>query len=613
MTRRHTTSGPTRLLTATAAASALVTAVGLTAGPASSAPATDCPAAYPLADLAVGDPVTGSTVTGGTTPTGFGGEVLGVLESGIAPGVDMVLVDLDSPTIDRVGIWQGMSGSPVYASDGRLVGAVSYSLGVGPSTVAGVTPAAEMHRLLAAGAVPLPRASARVRLPRGLSARVVRSGAASTAQATLGMRHLRVPVSLSGVSSSRLVSLSRVLGLGALQPAGAAAGATSSEAIEVVTGGNLAASLSYGTLTAAAVGTATMVCGTEVVGFGHPMTFAGKTTMSLHGARAVLVQNDPTLSGFKVANIGAPVGTVDADRVAGLHAVTGPVPDGGLVRSRATDAGRTFAGTTRVTVPEVMPELAFTSMLASQDRVLDRQGEGTAWAQWTVRGLRKNGTPFRFTRRGLYADPGDVSSAPAIALAEDLMAIADNPGEVVRITSVRTESRPGGSYETYSIRKVQARMFGSWIPVTRRAPVPLRAGTVARLKVFLTSREGAPRTVVVRVRVPVHAAGRMGTLNVSGGNNDFLYSDDFYEMEGEAFDLEEYEDYEDYDSDTEAPTPATFPRVLREMAAEPQRNQVVATLHFGRAPGKARRPRVGEFTFDRVVDGSRTVRVVALP
>jgi hypothetical protein len=90
-----------------------------------------------------------------------------------------------------------------------------------------------------------------------------------------------------------------------------------------------------------------------------------------------------------------------------------------------------------------------------------------------------------------------------------------------------------------------------------------------------------------------------------------MYSDDFYDLGDEAF--LELEDFEDDDSDTEAPTPGTFPRMLREMAAEPQHNQVLATLHFARAPGKAKRPRVGTFTFDRVVDGSRTVRVVALP
>lgn len=139
------------------ALASLITVAGLgigaaaaVAGPAQSAdPTGDCAVAFPEADLAAGQDVTGLTVTHGTTPEGFTGEVLGVLDDGIAPDIDMIMVRLDSPEIERVGIWQGMSGSPVYAEDGRLIGAVSYGLAMGPSPVAGVTPFEKMDDYLA--------------------------------------------------------------------------------------------------------------------------------------------------------------------------------------------------------------------------------------------------------------------------------------------------------------------------------------------------------------------------------------------------------------------------------------------------------------------------------
>ena len=113
-------------------AAALVTGTATTAAIGSSAqaaPAADCKAPYPVASLAGGQPVTGKTVSSGVTPAPFTGEVIGVLDDGIAPGLDMVIVDLDSPAISAAGgIWQGMSGSPVYAGDGRLIGAVAYGL-----------------------------------------------------------------------------------------------------------------------------------------------------------------------------------------------------------------------------------------------------------------------------------------------------------------------------------------------------------------------------------------------------------------------------------------------------------------------------------------------------
>ena len=44
-----------------------------------------------------GDAVTALSVTSGTTPQHFTGKVLGVLQDGIAPDVDMVMVNINAP------------------------------------------------------------------------------------------------------------------------------------------------------------------------------------------------------------------------------------------------------------------------------------------------------------------------------------------------------------------------------------------------------------------------------------------------------------------------------------------------------------------------------------
>jgi hypothetical protein len=43
------------------------------------------------------------TVETGTTPDPFAATVLGVLDDGIAPGLDMILAETDSPAIQRAG------------------------------------------------------------------------------------------------------------------------------------------------------------------------------------------------------------------------------------------------------------------------------------------------------------------------------------------------------------------------------------------------------------------------------------------------------------------------------------------------------------------------------
>src|SRR4051794_39586186 len=177
--RRATRSaaGATRTRVAAGAIAAITAAtVALAPAPAQSAPTPECPAAYPVASLARGQAVTGLTVSQGTEPDGFTGQVIGVLKDGIMPGLDMIMVRLSSPEIDRVGVWAGMSGSPVYAQDGRLIGAVSYGLAFGPSPVAGVTPAADMQQLLDDPHASMLKPARRVDIPERMEARIVAKG-----------------------------------------------------------------------------------------------------------------------------------------------------------------------------------------------------------------------------------------------------------------------------------------------------------------------------------------------------------------------------------------------------------------------------------------------------
>ncbi|HSK33037.1 MAG TPA: SpoIVB peptidase S55 domain-containing protein, partial [Propionicimonas sp.] len=109
----------------------------------------------PVAEVeafSAGEGVTGLSVTHGTTPDAFTGTYIGYIDDGIGAGKDMLLFKLSSDVIDgtgglkAAGIWAGMSGSPV-SKDGRLIGAVSYSLNYDNLPIAGVTPAEYMKSI----------------------------------------------------------------------------------------------------------------------------------------------------------------------------------------------------------------------------------------------------------------------------------------------------------------------------------------------------------------------------------------------------------------------------------------------------------------------------------
>src|SRR5829696_1810204 len=98
----------------------------------------------PLDDVRPGMVGVGRTVFAGTKLEDFKVEILGVMRNVLAPKRNLILARLEGGPLAKTGVIAGMSGSPVYI-DGRLVGAVSYSLGqFATEPIAGITPIAEM-------------------------------------------------------------------------------------------------------------------------------------------------------------------------------------------------------------------------------------------------------------------------------------------------------------------------------------------------------------------------------------------------------------------------------------------------------------------------------------
>ena len=552
-----------RLTAGALATTAVATLSGLGSAPAQSAPDTSCPATYPIGELSRTQPVTGLTVSQGTTPDGFTGEVIGVLPDGISVGIDMVLVRLASSEINRVGgIWSGMSGSPVYAADGRLIGAVSYGLAFGPSPVAGVTPAADMREIIDGPAVPATGPSTRVRLPRRITTRIVASGAATTQEAAAGMTQLKLPFGIAGLGSEkRFRQVTKRLDLPDARMMRVGTSAADAPPVQATAGGNLAASIAYGDVTAAGVGTATLVCGEEVVGFGHPMTWDGATSMTLHAADALYVQEDHIFSGFKVATIGAPIGTINQDRMAGIAGQLGAVPDTVDITSTISSRLRSREGSTHVSLPSWVPEMAFSHLLANEDRVLDGLGEGSGKLGWTVHGTREDGSPFTLTRTDLYADRYDITFRTAWELYEALSRLHYNGIEEIKLGDIDAKGTLSETYRAASIDRVRWRSHGRWVPLDGVRSIQPRAGKDARFLVRLDGPNGK-REIQVKVPVRKRDLGSRGFLTVFGGNGASEDDGGFY-----------FRSHEDGDE-------PTFDQVLARIENAPHNDDVVTQLQL---------------------------------
>lgn len=505
-------------LVATATLAATTAAWG--ASPASSAPAPDtCATAMPQDELTAGDRVTGLTVSRGTTPEGFTGEVIGVLRDGIAPGLDMIMVRLSSTEIDRVGgIWSGMSGSPVYARDGRLIGAVSYGLAYGASPVAGVTPYDAMDDYLTAPPIATTTTMAqRVPVSGTTAQRIAAESDVTATEAGQGFARLPVPLTVSGVTGRRVAQSAGQrpwLG-GGVRAAGSAAGIDTEPGVDtIVPGGNLAASMSWGDITMGGVGTATEVCGDQVVGFGHPMQFLGRTTESLHGAEALYVQEDSLGVPFKVANFGAPVGTITQDRMAGLTGVLGTLPHSTRVSSALTHGERSRTGASHVTVPSATADVAFYQLLANHDRVLDGYQSGTEVQRWTVRGTGPDGAPFSVTVRDRYVSGFDISFESPWDVADQAWLLSQLPG--VSLDSIDVRSTVVDDTTTVRVLRVEQYRARRWVRVDRTHPIVGRAGRELVLRTVVGNAQ-LSRIVKTRVQVPARARGTRGSFRVVGG------------------------------------------------------------------------------------------------
>jgi hypothetical protein len=483
--------------------------------------ADPCPAAFPVEDLTAGQVLEGLTVDSGKTPEPFTATVIGVVHDLVAPDFDTIVVEADSNAIDAAGgIWAGMSGSPVYAADGRLVGAVALTL-TGSTPIAGITPATEMQKLLTGGAATA--ATPHLDLPAVIEKKIVASGAATAQEVAAGMRRLPLPVTVSGTDPARLRRVSRILNrhLDGARVYSAGRASARAAALELVPGGNVAAAVSYGNTTLAAVGTVTAVCDDEALLFGHPLLFNGATTLSAHQATAVFVQPDPIFGPFKVANVGGISGTVDQDRRAGLHVdLSNVTPPTTRLHSAltSTETGDSRTATTRLVLPDFIWDVTFLHTLNNLDRVNDQFGPGVVTLTWGASGKRSDGSTWSFRRHEKLADNFDVTFVPAFKLADDLYTLLNNPFEDVTIDDVTMTGTISPTYAAARLVGVERLgANGQWQAVSRRTPLRLVAGSEVFLRgVFQPFRSTRLMRVQLSLVVP-RVAGSTGSLALRAG------------------------------------------------------------------------------------------------
>jgi SpoIVB peptidase S55 len=456
-------------------------------------PPLPCATVMPKADVTAGMTGTGWTVAHGSVPETFDVEILGVAPNLISPGHDVIIAKVTGPLIDAAGggIWAGMSGSPVYVG-GDLIGAVALSFSQGPSEIAGLTPAEDM--LTVGGYPAAARVPARVQLSRAMRARISRSTGSPLASVGATLVRLKLPVSVSGLGLGRFEKVDRLLArrhVAAVTYPGSSAsiGASSVGVDSLVPGGNFSAALSYGDLTLAAIGTTTYVCDGTALAFGHPFLQTGRSALGAGDADALAVVTDPTLSPFKLANAGPPVGRLDQDRVAAIRAVDDTVDTIPAHTSLTNlDTGFSRDGQTDVVVKSEFPTLSTMHLLANLDTVFDELDAGSSALDWTVTGERADGTPWELERANMYISDLDISGDSVFDFLGDLETLSFNPFEKVTFTGVDVTGTIEDTVKSYKLTALLVCRHGICVDTDTTFA---RRGQTIRVKAVLTPSDGS--------------------------------------------------------------------------------------------------------------------------
>jgi hypothetical protein len=313
---------------------------------------------FKIEELQPGMKGIGKTCVHGSKPEEFQVEILGVLR-GVNPGANAVLAKFSGGLLDKIGIFEGMSGSPVYIN-GKLLGAVAFSYSFAKEAIGGITPITQMVEAFSETGDPSSEikiiankspirdyrrplsssASKPIDLP--VLANDMRQQSPSTSFDGHALIPIATPLSMGGFHSKTLKIFApqfRAMGMSTLQGIGGGgqgkAAQVSGEASPFEPGSNIVVSLVRGDLDVSAGGTVTYVDGNRLYAFGHSLLELGFTELPMQRANAITVF--PSLeSSFKILEPGEVAGAIRQDRGMGIYGIIGEKPRMAPIQVRLT-------------------------------------------------------------------------------------------------------------------------------------------------------------------------------------------------------------------------------------------------------------------------------------
>jgi hypothetical protein len=456
---------------------------------------------FPLREVQAGQRGIGKTVFSGSKIEEFQVEILGVLEN-VGPRQSVILARLSGGPLEKTGVMQGMSGSPVYIN-GRLVGAVALAFNFAKEPIAGIRPIEEM---LAVGE-PAGAEKVVARAPR----REVPLAPASSGPESFATNLVEIatPVSFSGFTSGTLEHFGAGLKKLGLEPrqgvsSGGKLPSKMGSPAALRPGDMIAVELLSGDLSIGAEGTVTAVDGKHLYAFGHQFMSVGNTELPF--ARAEVLTLLPNLnSSFKISSPLEWMGAITQDRSTSVFGELGRKADTIPLAITVKDGRRAPLAyhmqmiQDRVLSPYIV-QMAVYSAIDATERTL---GLGS----YSLRGgieFQRGLPPLKLdnTFAGDFNVPAQASSGVSSPLASVLGAGFD----ALKIKGITLEIEASERKRLLQVDQITV------------SPNKVRPGDSVELSVTFTGENGTEMQKTVHYRVPVGAPAGTLSFTVSDGS-----------------------------------------------------------------------------------------------
>lgn len=394
----------------------------------------------PIKEVRAGQKGTGRTVFSGTKVEDFQVEILGVLQN-VGPKQNIILGRLSGGPLEKTGVMQGMSGSPVWI-DGKLIGAVALAFPFSKEPIAGIRPIEEM-----------------------LASRPVgRSAASGTARAELKLGENRLvevatPISFSGLTARtvehfapewRKMGLEPLQGIGGQSASGKAK--TGSSVAKLEPGSMISVQLVTGDMGVAADGTVTHIDGERIYGFGHRFLSLGPSELPF--ARSEVIALLPNLaSSFKISNGREQLGVITSDANAAIAGVLGKTAP--RVPVSITVAGQRPSSYRMEMVRNPSLTAFLTQMMLYS--AVDGTERGIGASTLTIRGtVRFEGDLPPLKLNQSYAGDFAVPAVAAISAAAPLSYLMQSSQDPVKIQSLEFQISSEDMRRVWQIEEMSA-------------------------------------------------------------------------------------------------------------------------------------------------------------